>query len=117
MTDTTARCTPRDAAVTADRATEAVDADDTDDADEVSLDAVPVEAAPVDVVPADGARLRVRVCPDGPVLVSGAAGVVTPDGTHVPTSRRTVAVCRCERSTRAPWCDGTHKLLPPGTLP
>lgn len=61
--------------------------------------------------------MRVRVCPDGPVLVSGADSVLADDGTEVPTTRRTVAVCRCGRTSRAPWCDGTHKLLPPGSLP
>lgn len=56
--------------------------------------------------------VRVRLCPDGPMLLSGAdVRVVTEDGTEVSSPRRTVAVCRCGRSALAPWCDGTHKLL------
>lgn len=52
---------------------------------------------------------RVRICPDGPLLVSGAAEVVDADGNVVPVERPTVAVCRCDRTGRAPWCDGSHK--------
>lgn len=55
---------------------------------------------------------RVRLCPDGPMLLSGeGVTVVTEDGREVTAQRRTVAVCRCGRSARAPWCDGSHKLL------
>ena len=28
-----------------------------------------------------------------------------------PTTRPVVAVCACARSQRAPWCDGTHKVV------
>lgn len=60
---------------------------------------------------------RVRLCPDGPMLLSGDVTVVTEDGREVTAQRRTVAVCRCGRSARAPWCDGSHKLLRRGTTP
>lgn len=59
------------------------------------------------------ARTRVRLCPHGPMLLSGDVTVVTEDGREVVAQRRTVAVCRCGRSARAPWCDGSHKLLTP----
>ncbi len=45
------------------------------------------------------------------MLLSGDVVVVTEDGREVTAERRTVAVCRCGRSARAPWCDGSHKLL------
>ncbi len=58
---------------------------------------------------ADGPR--VRGCPDGPWLVRGADGVRTEDGTLHATTRPVVAVCACDRTQRAPWCDGTHKVV------
>lgn len=53
----------------------------------------------------------VRACPDGPWLVRGAQGVRTEDGTLHATTRPVVAVCACDRTQRAPWCDGTHKVV------
>ena len=55
------------------------------------------------------------VCPGGPLLVRGATRwpVSEPPGpASVPVTRPVVAVCRCARSSRLPWCDGTHKVLP-----
>jgi CDGSH-type Zn-finger protein len=49
-------------------------------------------------------------CPDGPLLVRGAAGVRDAAGVVHETTRPVVAVCRCEKSARLPWCDGTHKV-------
>jgi CDGSH-type Zn-finger protein len=50
-------------------------------------------------------------CPGGPLLVRGATSWRTPDGVEHPVQRPVVAVCRCERSQRLPWCDGTHKFV------
>jgi CDGSH-type Zn-finger protein len=59
---------------------------------------------------------RVRVCPEGPILVRGAAKVVDEHGAeHVPL-RPVVAICGCGKSSRKPWCDSTHKSVP-GTSP
>lgn len=58
-----------------------------------------------------GDQVRLRQCPDGPLLVRGAASWQTDDGTQHPVDRPVVAVCACEKSRRAPWCDGTHKFL------
>jgi hypothetical protein len=55
--------------------------------------------------------VSVRACPGGPWLVRGAAAVRTPDGTDHATTRPVVAVCACDKTQRAPWCDGTHKVL------
>jgi len=58
------------------------------------------------------APIIVTVCPRGPMLIRGAAEVITGDGEHHPVRRPVAAVCRCGKSALFPWCDGTHKLLP-----
>lgn len=57
------------------------------------------------------------VCPGGPLLVRGDRVVEGPDGTEHRTTRPVSAVCRCARSQDLPWCDGTHKVLPPDARP
>ena len=47
---------------------------------------------------------------DGPYLVRGAFRVLDQDGNEVEISRRTVALCRCGRSSMRPFCDGTHRV-------
>ena len=64
-------------------------------------------AAPGDVV----------LCPGGPMLVRGEHVVEDDDGVRHVTTRPVSAVCRCLRSARLPWCDGTHKVLPPDARP
>lgn len=54
---------------------------------------------------------RVRACPGGPLLVDGDVEVTAEDGTVHRSTRPVSAVCRCGASARAPWCDGSHKLL------
>lgn len=61
--------------------------------------------------------VRLTLCPGGPLLVDGEAEVTGTDGESHRTSRPVSAVCRCGASARAPWCDGTHKLLPPERRP
>jgi CDGSH-type Zn-finger protein len=56
-------------------------------------------------------EIRVRPCPHGPLLVRGADAVVDGDGVAHEVTRPVVAVCVCERSSRLPWCDGTHKAI------
>ncbi|WIB77967.1 CDGSH iron-sulfur domain-containing protein [Curtobacterium sp. MCPF17_002] len=34
-----------------------------------------------------------------------------PDGDPLPPGRRTIALCRCGKSMRKPFCDGTHKMI------
>lgn len=62
-------------------------------------------------------RVKVEVCPGGPMLVRGAQEIVAADGTAHPTRRPVVALCRCEVSQRLPWCDGSHKSLPADRRP
>ena len=47
---------------------------------------------------------------DGPLLVRGPLRMVDQDGNEIRVNTRTVALCRCGRSRRKPFCDGTHKV-------
>lgn len=76
--------------------------------------------------PADSDELTARVVegdpglmarPGGPLLLRGDAVVETPDGVRHATRRPVSALCRCARSSIAPWCDATHKLLPASDRP
>lgn len=55
--------------------------------------------------------IEVIACPNGPLLVRGADRIVDADGVAHITTRPVVAVCRCNKTGRPPWCDGTHKFL------
>jgi CDGSH-type Zn-finger protein len=59
------------------------------------------------------AEVVVTPCPRGPVLVRGADAVIADDRRH-PVDRPVVAVCVCGKSSRKPWCDGTHKVIAQG---
>jgi CDGSH-type Zn-finger protein len=56
---------------------------------------------------------RVSITPyrDGPLVVRGPFELRGPDGLPIPARRRTVALCRCGRSSIAPFCDGTHRRV------
>ena len=51
-------------------------------------------------------------CPDGPVLVRGADTIRDSEGVDHAVTRPVVALCRCGKSSRKPWCDSTHKAIP-----
>ena len=55
----------------------------------------------------------VVLCPGGPILLRGEHVVEDGDGVAHRTSRPVSAVCRCGKSASQPWCDGTHKVIPP----
>jgi CDGSH-type Zn-finger protein len=59
----------------------------------------------------DPEPVEIVACPNGPLLVRGDVPIRTPDGAEVPRHRRTVALCRCGKSTIKPYCDGTHKII------
>lgn len=61
--------------------------------------------------------LRIRVCPQGPLLVHGSFVIVDEDGTETVPERSSVALCRCGRSTIQPLCDGNHKVGRPPIEP
>lgn len=50
-------------------------------------------------------------CPEGPLLLRGVSSVCDADGVEHPARRPVMALCRCRRTSEAPWCDGTHRLL------
>lgn len=56
-----------------------------------------------------GRRVTVTECPGGPLLVRGADEVVGIDGEPTPVDHAVVALCRCGRSERLPWCDSSHR--------
>ena len=60
----------------------------------------------------DRAQITVSACNNGPLLVRGANTVTDETGREHPVTRPVVAVCRCDKTSRAPWCDGTHKVIP-----
>jgi CDGSH-type Zn-finger protein len=61
--------------------------------------------------------VRTFACPGGPLLLRGAEEVVDGDGQVHAVRRPVVAICRCDTSQRLPWCDGTHRSLPPERRP
>lgn len=56
-------------------------------------------------------EVTITPCPNGPLLVRGDMQIVGDDGSAVPRTRRTVALCRCGVSMIKPYCDGTHKAI------
>ncbi|WP_371350627.1 MULTISPECIES: CDGSH iron-sulfur domain-containing protein [Streptomyces] len=57
--------------------------------------------------------MRVRLGTDGPMLIEGPVEITLPDGGVVRSDRFMVAVCQCGRSARYPWCDTSHRRVPP----
>jgi CDGSH-type Zn-finger protein len=53
-------------------------------------------------------RSRVRVIPNGPVLVAGPVRIEMPDRV-VDSDRFMVAICTCRRSKSYPLCDTSHR--------
>ena len=58
-----------------------------------------------------GRVVTLTPCAQGPLLLRGADAVIDRDGREHVVERPVVALCRCERSGRLPWCDGTHRAL------
>ena len=54
-----------------------------------------------------------RITPyrDGPLLVRGPFELVDQDGNEIEVHQGTIALCRCGRSRRKPFCDGMHKAV------
>jgi CDGSH-type Zn-finger protein len=55
-------------------------------------------------------EMAITVYPDGPYLVRGEYRILDENGNEIEVTRRTVALCRCGRSSQKPWCDSSHKL-------
>lgn len=69
------------------------------------------------MTPTQASDITITMCPGGPMLVRGATAVIDDDGERHQVHRAVVAVCRCRKSGRLPWCDGTHKQLTPERRP
>jgi CDGSH-type Zn-finger protein len=56
---------------------------------------------------------QARITPyrDGPLVVRGPFVLVDQDGNEIEVHQRTIALCRCGRSRRKPFCDGMHKAV------
>ena len=56
---------------------------------------------------------RVTITPyrDGPLLVRGPIELLAAGGKPISSDHDPIALCRCGRSKRKPFCDGTHKLV------
>jgi CDGSH-type Zn-finger protein len=54
-----------------------------------------------------------RITPyrDGPLVVRGPFTITDQDGNAIEVHQRTIALCRCGRSRRKPFCDGMHKAI------
>lgn len=63
------------------------------------------------VAPSAGNPVTITAYDDGPLLVRGPFELRRADGTLIDPGRATVALCRCGRSSRKPFCDGTHKVI------
>jgi len=59
----------------------------------------------------------VVICPGGPLLLRGDHVVTDDQGRPHRTTRPVSAVSPCGKSSRQPWCAGTHKVLPPQPRP
>jgi CDGSH-type Zn-finger protein len=68
----------------------------------------PVAGSP-GTAPAGTPRRRVRVVPDGPILIEGPVELTLPDGGTLCSDRFVVAVCQCRRSKLYPLCDASHR--------
>jgi CDGSH-type Zn-finger protein len=57
------------------------------------------------------ADVRIRLRPNGPLVIEGPFTLVDDEGNEftLPTEKPLVALCRCGRSSKRPFCDGTHK--------
>lgn len=47
---------------------------------------------------------------DGPLLVRGPIELRDQDGNAIEHGEGTIALCRCGKTRRAPFCDSSHKL-------
>ncbi len=57
-------------------------------------------------------EVSITVTENGPLSVKGPFKLVDADGHAYDTGgRKRVALCRCGRSSRKPFCDGTHSRI------
>jgi CDGSH-type Zn-finger protein len=56
-------------------------------------------------------QATIKATDNGPLLVKGTFTILDGEGTEYSIERATVALCRCGRSRRKPFCDGTHAKI------
>lgn len=56
---------------------------------------------------AEPAVATIQVLTGGPLLISGSVTLVGEDGATLGTGPK-MALCRCGRTSRTPYCDGSH---------
>ena len=56
------------------------------------------------------ADVKITVKPNGPLFIEGAIDLVGPDGQPIAIdpAKKGIALCRCGRSAKKPFCDGNH---------
>lgn len=54
---------------------------------------------------------RITSYRDGPLVVRGPFVLEDQNGAPIDAGRETIALCRCGKSRRRPFCDGTHRLV------
>lgn len=56
------------------------------------------------------ADTKIRIRPNGPLVVEGPFELNDSDGNPFPidSSKPAIALCRCGQSEKNPFCDGTH---------
>jgi CDGSH-type Zn-finger protein len=57
----------------------------------------------------DGERPTIRPKPDGPLFVTNLKRLANRNGPI--ETKPTMALCRCGKSSKKPFCDGTHKTI------
>ena len=57
------------------------------------------------------ADVKIKVLPNGPLLVEGSIEIVDANDQQIetPGEKPMVALCRCGTSANKPFCDGSHK--------
>lgn len=53
---------------------------------------------------------KIKVNDNGPYIVTGSFEIVDAEG-NVFETKKAVSLCRCGRSSRKPFCDGTHRKV------
>ncbi|MGD2152698.1 MAG: CDGSH iron-sulfur domain-containing protein [Gemmatimonadales bacterium] len=60
---------------------------------------------------APGGKLTVTPLANGPLLLKGSLEIRSADGKVISYHAGQAALCRCGRSGKKPFCDGTHKQV------
>jgi CDGSH-type Zn-finger protein len=56
-----------------------------------------------------GVPVTIKVRENGPLLLRGPIELIDHEGRPLLVEGENIAFCRCGRSARKPFCDGTHR--------